>query len=564
MEQHNPHSGGSPPEHQPPRPELNPDALSPEDEVRLAEHVQSVVQTGEPLDDTAARSMAVLLHDGEGSGLLELARTGTVRNAAELRLELAVWKHSGLPGIGTWLIAFDQYLTNRIDHGPVDGWQQLWPLPPPGTETAAPPPDNEEAVRTELMERITAAGVTTLGEVATILTVEQEPDGEPEADQPPATESSAVDDRLTPRSNKEILAAAKLGIELAAVHAREQENMPGVRALADYLVKHEGMGAPLHLMTPEMTPGHPLRREVMSGTADAAIFRLWSRSKVVYAMDDLMLGYLSESSPSQIPTEILRNLPHTDPYLLLPRPDFSDPQTNYYRTHMGIPLGVFVFGRHDEGQRLCSTASERREDFGLMFVNILDTEDGPVSSMLRCTIPLRQQMFTVEDAVNTTIGKFNFTGDLAEDDPAKLEAWLRTYVTQAFNSLLYVCTDQPDVEIYQPGSQRAGKPAKSRTRRRPRPDDIDTVVKLGFRMGPALHKAQKHWEATHDQHDDIGEPSGRVRPHQKKGHHRTYWTGQGRTVPKLKWIKPFWVNEDLLDAAGGPTDVVVRPVKKGR
>lgn len=274
-----------------------------------------------------------------------------------------------------------------------------------------------------------------------------------------------------------------------------------------------------------------------------------------------MLGYLSESSPSQIPTEILRNLPHTDPYLLLPQPDFTDPQTNYYRTHMGIPLGVFVFGRHNDAQRLCSTISDRREDFGLMFVNILDTKDGPVSSMLRCTIPLRQQMFTVEDAVNTTIGKFNFTGDLAEDDPTKLEAWLRTYVTQAFNSLLYVCTDQPDVETHQPGSQRAGKPAKSRERRRPRPDDIETVVKLGFRMGPALHEARKKWEHAPQRQPEPGDPRSRTRPHQKKGHYRTYWTEAGRLVPVVKWIKPFWVNGDLLSGSDGPQDVVVHPVR---
>lgn len=63
MEQHNPHSGGSPSEQQPSVSEHNLDALTPEDEVHLAEHVQSALQAGEPPDNTTARSMAMLLHD---------------------------------------------------------------------------------------------------------------------------------------------------------------------------------------------------------------------------------------------------------------------------------------------------------------------------------------------------------------------------------------------------------------------------------------------------------------------------------------------------------------------
>lgn len=76
------------------------------------------------------------------------------------------------------------------------------------------------------------------------------------------------------RTNKEVLAAAKIGIELAAEHVRGQETQPGVRPLAEHLIKHEGAPIPLQLMTPEMAPGHPLRGETMSSVADSAIFRL--------------------------------------------------------------------------------------------------------------------------------------------------------------------------------------------------------------------------------------------------------------------------------------------------
>lgn len=365
------------------------------------------------------------------------------------------------------------------------------------------------------------------------------------------------------RSSKDILAVAKRAIEVLADVVRRSENVPGMRELAEHFINSDDRQAPpFHLHRALAACGGDFR-EVMSSAGDSAVFRLWSRSKVVYAMDDLLLDYLSESSTSRVPTQVFRALPHANPYLLLPKPDLNDPRTAYYRTHIGVPLGAFVFGRYNQAQQLCSTADGKREDLGLMFVGFIDREDGtPEPVTLRCTIPLGGPTFTVEDAVSTTIAKFNFTDDLAEDDPTKLEAWLRTYVAQAFNSLLYVCTEQPDIEVYRPDNSRPGKQAKSRERRRPRPDDIDQVVKLGFRLGPALHQARRQWEHGQQRPTISSEDGGRrVRPHQKKGHYRTYWTGAGRAEPILKWVAPFWVNEEMVGVVDQPKDVVVRPVR---
>ena len=170
----------------------------------------------------------------------------------------------------------------------------------------------------------------------------------------------------------------------------------------------------------------------------------------------------------------------------------------YYRTHIGVPWGAFVFGRYRDAQMLCSTRDGRREDLGLMFVGFLETAEEPVLQTIRCTIPLRERMITVEDAVNATVARFLFNEHLAEDDRSKLEAWLRTHVAQVFNSLVYICTDQPDIEVYRPGVNMAGKVKKSgrRQQRRPRLSDISEVVQLGFRMGPALHQARQRWERS--------------------------------------------------------------------
>lgn len=366
------------------------------------------------------------------------------------------------------------------------------------------------------------------------------------------------------RSRKEILGAAKQSIEAFAERVRLNEQRPGVREAAQYMASANNDGRmPGQLMRyPYFARSHPEFPEIMATVRDCAIFRLWALSKVVYAMDDDLLSYLSESSASAIPTEILRAVPHANPYVLLPRPDPEDSQTVYYRTHIGVPWGAFVFGRYRDAELMCSTRDEQREDLGLMFLGLLESEGETVLQTVRCTIPLRERLITVENVVNATIAGFTFNEHLAEDDRSKFEAWLRTYVAQVFNSLVYICTDQPDIEVYRPGVNKAGKVKKSgrRQQRRPRSSDINEIVQLGFRMGPALHQARQQWEREQAQQSTGA--GARQPPHQRRGHYRTFWTGPGRQVPKVRWIAPYWVNQDLLDTAGGPKDVVVRPVRK--
>jgi len=55
----------------------------------------------------------------------------------------------------------------------------------------------------------------------------------------------------------------------------------------------------------------------------------------------------------------------------------------------------------------------------------------------------------------------------------------------------------------------------------------------------------------------------RYRPHQKRGHYKTYCTGRGRHVPKVRWIAPYRVSQDRLGDEA-PQTAVVRRVKKLR
>jgi hypothetical protein len=362
------------------------------------------------------------------------------------------------------------------------------------------------------------------------------------------------------RTDKEALASVREVMGSVARHVHGgQQRYPLVRPLAEAMAGSDSK-IPQHLSRQlDDYDDQPTLSQIRAYTADTAVYRLWERSKVVYAMDDRLLGDLSESSADKVPTAVLRDVPHANPFVLLPSPDFDDEETQYYRTHVGLPAGAFVYGKRDGGKYMCSTADERLDVLGIMFAGQIIERGVGCFQVLRCSVPLDGDTTSVDAAVTRTIKNFRWSADTGERDPARLEAWLRKYVTQVFNTVLYVCTDQPDIETYRPA---ATTKQKARKQRRPRAGDVDSLVKVGWRLGPELFaERQRHEQADQAPAGD-GATRRSPRAHRRRPTWQTYHTGPGGSVPKLLWRKPHWVNAHRLDEPGsGPADVVVRPVR---
>jgi antirestriction protein len=124
------------------------------------------------VDDAVARAIAAGLHGGQDSALYRFASTGSLEDE-RLEDELRELYRSRNPRLLEWASVLGTYALHREHKGPVDGWQELWPDRPgqvqsPAEESADP----EAEARRSLFDRINAAGVTTLGQVATIHTAE--------------------------------------------------------------------------------------------------------------------------------------------------------------------------------------------------------------------------------------------------------------------------------------------------------------------------------------------------------------------------------------------------------
>jgi antirestriction protein len=208
MEQ-DPHQGG---EHQQDRlPHEQPDRLT--DEQLIHYGITEALREQRAIDHATARVIASQLHGGQASPLYALASSGALVEG--LQDELDGWRREDTPvELEPWLDAMEEYLDSRDDPNLVEGWSELWPSQPPGREEDEPatgeeerPPyggslacaigrhvvsarvdtgqaeDDEAAARQALFERISAAGVTTLGEIATVHAADQdEPDTFPWVD----------------------------------------------------------------------------------------------------------------------------------------------------------------------------------------------------------------------------------------------------------------------------------------------------------------------------------------------------------------------------------------------
>lgn len=121
----------------------------------------------------------------------------------------------------------------------------------------------------------------------------------------------------------------------------------------------------------------------------------------------------------------------------------------------------------------------------------------------------------------------------------------RKMIISAINRMLYLCSDQPDLDVEPPrpadpvGTRRGGV--------RYFPAQKTTTINVGLRFGTAFRK----YRAQVASQRESGPPTGRTMPpHVRKRHWHLYWIGP-RTAPvrdfRLHWLPPIPVNVKDID-----------------
>ncbi|WP_280500232.1 hypothetical protein [Nocardia farcinica] len=139
--------------------------------------------------------------------------------------------------------------------------------------------------------------------------------------------------------------------------------------------------------------------------------------------------------------------------------------------------------------------------------------------------------------------EFVHSGDIGSDQQRRM-------YNLAISVLLYLCSDQQDARPHRPayGTRKSKKP------RQP----SQPVIDLGFDIGPALHAARRTGHNGTDS-DSTALTTSNVRPHLRRAHWHTYWTGpRTNPTPEVRWLHPILVNRTENAARATVVDVAAR------
>lgn len=133
-----------------------------------------------------------------------------------------------------------------------------------------------------------------------------------------------------------------------------------------------------------------------------------------------------------------------------------------------------------------------------------------------------------------------------------LGAVMREAVEPILALVLYLCSEAPDID----GSPANPEPKRTKKGWRLFPAQAPRVWDVGARIGAAIRHAYQAREMGQEPEIDPDTGRARPRPHMRRAHWHTYWSGPGRSTPVLRWVPPTCINLDYQ-----PLPTVVRPVR---
>ncbi|WP_431972535.1 hypothetical protein [Nocardia sp. bgisy134] len=256
--------------------------------------------------------------------------------------------------------------------------------------------------------------------------------------------------------------------------------------------------------------------------------KVWQRNRVVYRVHPNLAASLADTEPgAAIPCEVFTRLPHPDPFVAFPTPiPAPHGADSSGMAKPAVYVGMLVTGL-SRGLTLCSTSDP---DLCLLNVALVGRvhyigKTQPEYREYSIRIPCLGDRYTVDEMVETAGQMIATTDPEARENGAQRNAF-----RLAVSLLLYLCSGRSDI-----GARTELTPGKKKRRQRLVPN---TVVDVGFDIGPKLHAASRDASAT-----SSGESGSRVRAHIRKAHWHTYWTGpKEQRVAEVRWLHPILVN----------------------
>lgn len=239
----------------------------------------------------------------------------------------------------------------------------------------------------------------------------------------------------------------------------------------------------------------------------------WRYTQGVYRFDLDIAAELSDTLlKGEIPSEVLLRLPEWSIYIETPG-----------RTWMGSEL--YGFWVHLEWD-----ANTERKELRLL----IDCEKALMP------VPVHIGPWTVTEAIDRMIGEGRRQAQIAglstQGVPDNLVERMSSEIQPLLALVMYICSDEPEIEDREHPGEQPGRPQPKRTKRGWRlfPAQKPRIWAVGEKTGDLLRKARA----------ELGEKTDRkVSPHIRRAHWHGFWTGPKAGDRKFiyKWLPPTLV-----------------------
>lgn len=277
-----------------------------------------------------------------------------------------------------------------------------------------------------------------------------------------------------------------------------------------------------------------------------AMFFSWRATKLEFRFDaDFAHELVRTPLSGEIPAELLCRLPASCIFVSLP--------DGILPGYAGFYAGLDQLSKRSEPVLTIWAASESRWPSHMVDVPL-------APGRLVGEVALSKEMANQERVEEF----FHMAGDPEADAKAAIFArhrdqWAKARTEalgRALSCLLYLCSEEPDLPSgYRPALRR--EKVIGTQRRIVPPKDV-IAWPVGARIGAVFRKGAEQGEP----HASAESPGAAhiVRPHVRRAHWHTYWTGpKGAQKPLLRWLSPILVG---TRSAGEMLPTVVRPVER--
>lgn len=242
----------------------------------------------------------------------------------------------------------------------------------------------------------------------------------------------------------------------------------------------------------------------------------WTKTKQIYRFSDSLMNEFFENRLLNFPISSL-HMPFPTVYFELESPILLD--------EFKIMGAYFTFGdaQKDGKERCCLT---------LLYFSPSDEFKEANSLTFGTFVASETKMKDVANEVAQSVLQYGFVN---KDYATMLELFEVFFMCAA-----YISSEQPDIIMKEKVSGQYHSKSRSGKIRKTSVQNWD----VGYR----IVKERKTSSIASTSSNNTAVASYHVRPHIRKAHWHTYWTGPGRTIPKVRWVRDTDVNRNLSDS----------------